>query len=526
MVSDPTTPNMGLIQSKIGGDFNTWGANEQTNNSTLDTHTHQNGSGVQITPLGLNINQDLSFQGNNLNLIRALRLNLYPSVLAGPGDVNCLYAVSPGNIYWNDASGMPIQLGSSGGGGDGYSGIYPQTSAAGSFTILSSASYIEVLVNTNSLAGTITLPPANSVSAGRFFIVKDATANAATHNITVLPAGADTIDGAASLLPFVWNGQSATFVSDGNTNWGVVAGSKTTIASGETLTVNGLLNVPFGGLLDVQGGAVLTVLGTEVISSGGAFTAASGSTVNIDSFSNATAANINGTMTFGSSAEIIVPRTTTWDAAIGTGTVFVQNSGTLRVFNGGTFQVAASSNIALNPNETLNITDSIKPLSLPTGWVQDASLNNFNGVNVPGMPTVVSTSLNTTPIVFSVPVKNGATLNSVKIIWNVGYTPSGVPASRPSIQIIRLSIATGSTPVVATVGSATSMGSNSSTALFWQSGLVQATTCTCSSNNVIDTTQYSYFGVIYDNAGTNAQSGNGFYQVVSNLTVPDLRLGL
>ena len=45
----------------------------------------------------------------------------------------------------------------------------------------------------------IALPAASSV-AGQVFIIKDATGNAATHNLTINRAGSDTIDGATSLV--------------------------------------------------------------------------------------------------------------------------------------------------------------------------------------------------------------------------------------------------------------------------------------------------------------------------------------
>lgn len=73
---------------------------------------------------------------------------------------------------------------------------------------------------TNSLAFTITLPAANAIE-GRILIFKDEDWNADVNNITITPAGADTIDFIAGSLVLTQEGASVTLISNGVSNWEV-----------------------------------------------------------------------------------------------------------------------------------------------------------------------------------------------------------------------------------------------------------------------------------------------------------------
>ena len=67
-------------------------------------------------------------------------------------------------------------------------------------------------------ARVVTLPAANAVAAGQVFSVKDEAGAANAFNLTITPAGTDTIDGAASLVISANYGK-ATFYSDGVSKW-------------------------------------------------------------------------------------------------------------------------------------------------------------------------------------------------------------------------------------------------------------------------------------------------------------------
>jgi hypothetical protein len=81
--------------------------------SILDAHDHSLGSGVQITPSGLNINSDLSIASNNLTAIRSTRFTVQISPLALGSDIGCLY-VSGQDLYYNDTAGRQVRMTNSG----------------------------------------------------------------------------------------------------------------------------------------------------------------------------------------------------------------------------------------------------------------------------------------------------------------------------------------------------------------------------------------------------------------------------
>ena len=79
----------------------------------IDGHNHSIGSGVQITPAGLNISSDLSFISNNAVSLRSIRWTAQGSLLSLPSDLNCAY-VSGVDLYYNDGNGNQIRLTQSG----------------------------------------------------------------------------------------------------------------------------------------------------------------------------------------------------------------------------------------------------------------------------------------------------------------------------------------------------------------------------------------------------------------------------
>lgn len=75
----------------------------------IDQHNHSAGSGVAITPNGLNISSDLSFISNNAIDVRSMRFTPQTSTLALPTDLGCVYE-SGVDLYYNDGSGNQIRL--------------------------------------------------------------------------------------------------------------------------------------------------------------------------------------------------------------------------------------------------------------------------------------------------------------------------------------------------------------------------------------------------------------------------------
>ena len=66
---------MGLIVPGIGTEPSpTWASDLNASLSSIDSHNHSFGQGVQITPDGLNINSNLTFQNNSATGLSGVQL--------------------------------------------------------------------------------------------------------------------------------------------------------------------------------------------------------------------------------------------------------------------------------------------------------------------------------------------------------------------------------------------------------------------------------------------------------------------
>jgi hypothetical protein len=102
--------NMSLPIPVVGVDPGPdWALNINACLTTLDSHNHTSGSGVQITPSGLNISSDLSFQGNNATNLRSTRYASQTSPLSLTSDLGCIY-VAGADLWYNDTGGTQIRL--------------------------------------------------------------------------------------------------------------------------------------------------------------------------------------------------------------------------------------------------------------------------------------------------------------------------------------------------------------------------------------------------------------------------------
>lgn len=104
------SPNMSLILPTVGQEPGpNWALDLNNSLSIVDQHNHTAGSGVQISPAGMNINVDLPFNGNNAVSLKSTRFNPQPLPLSSGNDIGCLY-VSGQDLYYNDVSGTQIQI--------------------------------------------------------------------------------------------------------------------------------------------------------------------------------------------------------------------------------------------------------------------------------------------------------------------------------------------------------------------------------------------------------------------------------
>lgn len=87
----------------------TYATENNTAFTTVDSHDHSTGKGVQITPAGINITSDLEFNSNDATELRTTRFDSQSAALATGSDVGCFYNVN-GAPTWNDNGGSSSRL--------------------------------------------------------------------------------------------------------------------------------------------------------------------------------------------------------------------------------------------------------------------------------------------------------------------------------------------------------------------------------------------------------------------------------
>lgn len=105
-----TTPNMSLVLPTPTQELGpAWAVELNDALTQVDSHNHTAGQGVPVPSAALNINADLSFQGNNLTNINSSRYNDVGSPLSSPADIRSIY-ISGGNLYYNNQLGQQVQI--------------------------------------------------------------------------------------------------------------------------------------------------------------------------------------------------------------------------------------------------------------------------------------------------------------------------------------------------------------------------------------------------------------------------------
>lgn len=195
-----------------------WASMLNTALTTLDEHDHTTGKGKKIPFTALSITDDLDLVTNRLVNVLSLKLSNLTAALTSSTDFNSLQSVN-NNLYYVNGAGIPVQI-TNGGTIMGTQSIVTSLgfeSVSEDVTILNSDTFVVVSVNTTN-AVEVTLPPIGEVSKGRFYLIKDATGNALSKNITITPDGTDTIEGASNLI-VNFNYGSFYIASDGISNW-------------------------------------------------------------------------------------------------------------------------------------------------------------------------------------------------------------------------------------------------------------------------------------------------------------------
>lgn len=231
------TPNMGLTLPVPGSELGPQYASDNNGSFTsIDGHDHTPGQGVPITPAGLNINSDLSLNGNNLILANSIEYVNLSAPLAGSSPfLNTTYFAN-GNFYVNDGAGNQIKITSAGNVNATASGISSGTATA---SFAGGVLVVDQNVNTpgDIQAGSIFI--GNNVPGSSFAKVQAPSSLGADYSLTLPPTNS--------------TGSTAFVTIDTSNNMGegpAVTGGLTT--ANFAPSVNNALNPP--GAITMFGG--------------------------------------------------------------------------------------------------------------------------------------------------------------------------------------------------------------------------------------------------------------------------------
>lgn len=193
-----TTPNMNLVVSTVNVDSGlNWENNLNASLAIIDQHNHTTGSGVQITPAGLNINSALPFNGQGATAVAYLSLDgqaPFPTIDAS------IYSNGV-DLFFLDGSGNQVRITQSGSvaGSSGTitglpSGTASASFGAGTFVFQSATSTSAnldcgeiVLRNNTASSKGVTLSPVGSLGANYSLVLP--TLPASTSFVTLDSSG-------------------------------------------------------------------------------------------------------------------------------------------------------------------------------------------------------------------------------------------------------------------------------------------------------------------------------------------------
>lgn len=204
------SPNMNLPVPEVGIDpGQDWANNINACLGILDQHDHSSGSGVQITPAGLDINADLNINSNNLTSVKTV--NFTPQLTFLPGvspNLGCIY-VAGNELYYNDEAGNVVAItktGSVNAGAGSITGL-PSGTASATYSSISKTFVWQSATST----------PANMDFASAIF--RNLVAN--SFGLTLNPPSAMGSDYSVTLPPINTSGSTAFLTYDTANNMGV-----------------------------------------------------------------------------------------------------------------------------------------------------------------------------------------------------------------------------------------------------------------------------------------------------------------
>lgn len=230
-MSDTTiSPNMGLVVPAVGVDPGPdWANNINADLGVLDQHNHASGQGVQINPSGLDINSDLSVQGNNLTAVNAVQLENLSSPITGAAPyLTSIYSAN-GDMYFNDAAGNQVRVTAGGAVNATSSGISSGTATA---SFVGGALVVDANVNTPANVQGASFLFGNNTPGSNFITLQPPNSLASNYSITLPPQNT--------------TGSTVVLTMDTSGNIGIVADGVSPTGS---ITMYGGTSAPGGWLL-------------------------------------------------------------------------------------------------------------------------------------------------------------------------------------------------------------------------------------------------------------------------------------
>jgi hypothetical protein len=265
-MSDLVTPNLGLTVPTVGSTVDpTWA--DEINGDLLIIDNQCYSINNPVPSVGFVPNADVNVLNFRLDNVKAIDFQN----LSGTLSDDCgLYVVS-GNLYYNNASGNPVQItGGSQLAVSASSATWPGHSISSNTTIPSNYQTPTVFVATNT-AITASLPSAGAVASGWQLQFFDVTGLCATNHITFKPSGSDTVNGVNGNYYVAQNYGGWKLTSDGVSGWWVIASQQNVVAGPVDFTYpitisgpSGSYTATGGNFSHVVGGSTVTITPTGV----------------------------------------------------------------------------------------------------------------------------------------------------------------------------------------------------------------------------------------------------------------------
>lgn len=274
-----STPNMGLFESTpLVTTGPLWAQNIEDSLLLVDAHDHSAGKGLQVTPAGLNINSELSFNSQVASNLFSAKFISQGAALPG-SNVRTLYSVGA-DLYFNNGSGTPIQITS--GGAVNVSGVGGITGLGSTTAALTYFDFIKTFVFTQDSGITASvdhgpLTIRENIFGAQGITLQSPAALAASYSITLLPTLPVTTQplrisptGVLTAAPLDSSMLAANLTLAGTVNVGAlisagIVSAGGTLSTGANLTV-GTTIVAGGDITSTGGGVFADALGQNISS--------------------------------------------------------------------------------------------------------------------------------------------------------------------------------------------------------------------------------------------------------------------